>query len=731
MKRRIRELTATVLVICMMAGIVGIESYAEGETVTFEVNYPGGELSVKPANVTITDLNTDKITLTELTTTDDRYEFLGWYGYYYNQEYSYDYGKSGTIDAVNLFDPADSATTSTLTAGWVQKIPINMFGTVSWHRVDTPISVSDIDGYETVDWTLNGESLSKGEIPSVSSDNNILLAITESGPNISEDTANIVAAKRKPSNGQLIELTNNTGKTVSVQEKNISSGSAAIVGPFSFDNGSFKTKDNKYYITLELSENAKENYVECLDLLPENNTVEVYPVTLSSNNIERYLTVLYQDSNKDTVFRINSNEYTGDWPAAIGNIAYAEASDVSRDGYTLMGWNYVLDKTGSVDGESELSEDTEDTTLTCTPVWGGTISFDAQYPEGNADKTFDDVVKTTGDSITLTKGLTDDTGRHVFLGWSTSSTATEPDYTDTYTVEGDTTLYGVWGPASYTLTWEDYSDGVDFEPQTYSEEVLEYGSSIALPSDPVKEGYTFLGWNGYGSVYADVDMSGRYKYGDKFSYTMPAHDAKMSAYWEINSYTVTYDGNGTSTGVPTGSKEVTYHDTVTVSSMEPVRSGYVFSGWSDGTTVYSSGATFQMPASDVTLTAQWTPNQHNVIYDGNGASSGVPDSQKADYNSSVTVGEEPIKDGYKFVGWEQISTGNTINAGGTFLMPDMDETLKAKWQIAYSRMGKGTFYLIKGQNYSMDGSLKVKGDESTYSDGISFYVSASGNYTFE
>lgn len=406
-----------------------------------------------------------------------------------------------------------------------------------------------------------------------------------------------------------------------------------------------------------------------------------------------------------------------------------------REGLTFDRWTYFLTDSNT-DREDQKIEDgilapndvSDYKTVRITPIYTGTVTF----VDESSSESFEPMKEDEGTPIYL-YDLSELRDGYTFVGWSETkgSTTAEYDPGSSYTITKDTTLYAVWKINTYNLIWKDYSDGVDFEPQTYSEEVLKYDSIIALPSDPVKEGYTFLGWSGYGSVYWDGDMSGMYKYGDKFSYTMPADDAKMSAYWEINSYAVTYDGNGTSTGVPTGSEEVTYHDTVTVSSMEPVRSGYVFSGWSDGTTVYSPGETFQMPASDVTLTAQWTPNQHNVIYDGNGASSGVPDSQKADYNSSVTVGEEPIKDGYKFVGWEQISTGNTINAGGTFLMPDMDETLKAKWQIAYSRMGKGTFYLIKGQNYSMGGTLKVSGDNSVYSSGITFYVPASGNYTFE
>ena len=55
-------------------------------------------------------------------------------------------------------------------------------------------------------------------------------------------------------------------------------------------------------------------------------------------------------------------------------------------------------------------------------------------------------------------------------------------------------------------------------------------------------------------------------------------------------------------------KDTTY----TVSSNVPQRTGYTFAGWksSEGGTVYQTGGDMQftMPAKDVTLTAQWTPN---------------------------------------------------------------------------------------------------------------------------
>jgi uncharacterized repeat protein (TIGR02543 family) len=78
-------------------------------------------------------------------------------------------------------------------------------------------------------------------------------------------------------------------------------------------------------------------------------------------------------------------------------------------------------------------------------------------------------------------------------------------------------------------------------------------------------------------------------------------------------YTVTYDGNGSTGGsVPVdGSSPYDENDTVTVlgNTGSLVKTGYTFDGWNtaaDGSgTDYAPAATFQMPASNTTLYAQW------------------------------------------------------------------------------------------------------------------------------
>ena len=184
-------------------------------------------------------------------------------------------------------------------------------------------------------------------------------------------------------------------------------------------------------------------------------------------------------------------------------------------------------------------------------------------------------------------------------------------------------------------------------------------------------------------------------------------------------------------GVPAETVEQNYQTDYTIDPVVPTKTGYTFQGWSDGTTTYQPGAAFKVPAKNVVLTAQWKINSHQVKYDGNGGTK-APGSQQVDYNSKVTLSGEASRDGYTFVGWERISTGEVLSSGHSFVMPDMDETLKAKWKVAHSKIsGKGSFYLVSEQSYTMGSGVKVQGDSSNYSENITFYVPQSGYYTFE
>lgn len=129
--------------------------------------------------------------------------------------------------------------------------------------------------------------------------------------------------------------------------------------------------------------------------------------------------------------------------------------------------------------------------------------------------------------------------------------------------------------------------------------------TFVVPSDPVREGYTFLGW------YTQAEGGTKYTFTEAVS-----SNIILYAHWNAHSHTVTLENDenketnsydyGSSVSVPTPTK----------------KTGYNFNHWEvtvpDGETAPSLNGpdengnySFSMPDYDITLTAKWT--QKDVI----------------------------------------------------------------------------------------------------------------------
>ncbi|MBV9492601.1 MAG: IPTL-CTERM sorting domain-containing protein [Acidobacteria bacterium] len=212
--------------------------------------------------------------------------------------------------------------------------------------------------------------------------------------------------------------------------------------------------------------------------------------------------------------------------------------------------------------------------------------------------------------------------------------------------------------------------------------------TVLGPGSLTRTGYTFAGWNtandGSGTTYAPGN-----------TFTMPANDVTLYALWTINSYTVTYDGNGNTGGtapVDPGNPH-NYNSAVTVLGPGSLtRTGYTFTGWNTAAngsgTAFAPGDMFNMPAANVALYAQWTIASYTVTYDGNGNTGGsapVDPGNPHTYNSTVTVlGPGNLtRTGYTFAGWNTAANGSGTSyvAGNTFPMPANNVTLYAQWTV--------------------------------------------------
>ena len=163
------------------------------------------------------------------------------------------------------------------------------------------------------------------------------------------------------------------------------------------------------------------------------------------------------------------------------------------------------------------------------------------------------------------------------------------------------------------------------------------------PADPTKEGYTFIGW---------------YNGESEWNFETPVTaDLTLTAKWQINRYTITFDTAGGSE-VPSITQD---YGTAITPPAAPTRTGYTFAGWDREipTTV---------PAEDMTLTAKWQVNQYTITFKPENGGQDIVIKQ--DYGTAITAPANPTKTGYTFAGWDK-----TIPT----TMPAENITLTARW----------------------------------------------------
>ena len=160
---------------------------------------------------------------------------------------------------------------------------------------------------------------------------------------------------------------------------------------------------------------------------------------------------------------------------------------------------------------------------------------------------------------------------YTFKGWYYNENLTGSPVT----AIGDTET----GNKEYWAKWEINQYTVTVKPENGEADITitqDYGTPITAPADPIREGYTFIGW--------DRDIPE----------ILPAENITVTAQWEINRYTITFDTAGGSEIAPITQD---YGTNITAPA-DPTREGYTFIGW-------DKAIPTTMPAENITVTAQW------------------------------------------------------------------------------------------------------------------------------
>ncbi|HIR76181.1 MAG TPA: InlB B-repeat-containing protein [Candidatus Choladousia intestinipullorum] len=379
--------------------------------------------------------------------------------------------------------------------------------------------------------------------------------------------------------------------------------------------------------------------------------------------------IIGDPAGDETSYSVTVNDGTGAGSYPAGTWVTVQANDRSAEGYAFTGW--FVDTLNA-----ELDDPSSSQTGFTMPE--GDVTLSAQYQEITEPDTEPNTEPDTTDDITT--GADDNEYADGGAG------GTQPQVTTpTLTVTGGTVV-------EYTGT-DNGSGGYNVTENT----------SVKIAANDPAAGKVFSGWtvtdsNGLAVESSAIGFTADQDNPLQATFTMPSYDLTITATY-ADTYTITVtDGSvtgGASVDGTSGAVVATEGTTVTVQAAVP--SGKVFSGWT-GTDANStsisftnvsedgSTATFKMPASDVSITANYTDSTYSVsvtngTLDGGAASGSYP------AGSTVTVTANDPASGYAFLNWTATTqTGDAIifaDASATtttFTMPSSAVTITANYQ---------------------------------------------------
>ncbi|MCT8124579.1 InlB B-repeat-containing protein [Alishewanella sp. BS5-314] len=171
------------------------------------------------------------------------------------------------------------------------------------------------------------------------------------------------------------------------------------------------------------------------------------------------------------------------------NGAATAPANPSRIGYTFTGWD-----------PASFSNITANTTVTAQyGINSYTLNFDTVGGSNVASANYNFGATVVAPAAPVREGF-------IFVGWTPTLPATMPANNLSVTAQ--------WAVNQYTLSF-DSAGGTNIAPASYN-----FGATVVTPADPVREGYTFMGWT------------------PAVPSIMPASNLVLTALWEQKVFTV-------------------------------------------------------------------------------------------------------------------------------------------------------------------------------------------------
>ncbi|MBN2950544.1 MAG: InlB B-repeat-containing protein [Holdemanella sp.] len=255
---------------------------------------------------------------------------------------------------------------------------------------------------------------------------------------------------------------------------------------------------------------------------------------------------------------------------------------------------------------------------------------------------------------------------------------------------------------------------------------------------PTKRGYTFLGWydeNGQRVTTLNGNIDNDFKNKDDMYNklnTRTVGNKVLTAKWKANEYTITYDGNGATSGSMSGNV-ATYDSAYAIQKNQYVRKGYTFIGW----TTKAEGTSDGYNWTSYTKDGQWSGDgfsdkltNYNVSYwsgtwkfiDGQyGIQNGKMKLYAMWQINQYKIDLNSVLDGKEYA-WSHTYGSIDIYVNGKQVCNDVSDanvTLNYgdKWELKDIKATKGHYYVkttyseygVNGKNTGTSGTIGEHG----------------------
>jgi len=397
-----------------------------------------------------------------------------------------------------------------------------------------------------------------------------------------------------------------------------------------------------------------------------------------------------------------------------------------RTGYTFLGWAEIDGATTIKYADKNLVKnlaDTQDEVFNLYAVWEAnsyTVRYVGTYATNTSSvgQTYESK-HVYDETDNLTPNLFERTG-YTFLGWTTvnpnpslrtfallRNTAgviyEDLDEIKNLAAEDGAVveLYPVWEANTYYVAF----NGNGATNGSMSDQELTYDVETALTSNGyTRTGYKFVGWA--------TDAQGQKVYDNNALVKNLASEKgeifTLYAVWEEISYTVSFNGNGATSGT-VADQTFKYTETKALSDNQFVKTGHTFLGWSTNSNATTATYTDKAQVSKlrdtegtVTLYAIWKANEYTLTFDVNGGNQVTPSSITVTYGANYPSLPQPTMNGKYFAGWftdkdiwtKEIKQGNIVEITA-------NTTVYAKWTDKVP-------YTVTFVGFNADGSNKTE-----------------------